>query len=111
MISPSADKANRPYFSSYRTQWQQLILQTQCIIKTHTHSVTHTHIHTHTFRLQQLVYEKEKRLRVIMKMHGLPDTAYWLVSYVWNYMVCVLTCTADIVCLYCLSDTACIDSC
>jgi len=33
------------------------------------------------------VYEKEKRLRVIMKMHGLPDTAYWLVSYVWNFMV------------------------
>jgi hypothetical protein len=38
-------------------------------------------------RLQQLVYEKEKRLRVIMKMHGLPDTAYWLVSYIWSYFV------------------------
>jgi len=37
--------------------------------------------------LQQLVYEKEFRLRVIMKMHGLPDSAYWLVSYVWNFLV------------------------
>eukprot|EP00967_Tisochrysis_lutea_P086408 scaffold121776_cov17-Tisochrysis_lutea.AAC.2 len=37
-------------------------------------------------RLQQLVYEKEFRLRVIMKMHGLPDSAYWLVSYVWNFL-------------------------
>jgi hypothetical protein len=44
-------------------------------------------MYMHTHRLQQLVYEKEKRLRVIMKMHGLPDTAYWLVSYLWNYLV------------------------
>ncbi|KAF5836372.1 hypothetical protein DUNSADRAFT_6008 [Dunaliella salina] len=38
--------------------------------------------------LQQLVYEKEFRLRVIMKMHGLPDSAYWIVSYVWNFLAC-----------------------
>lgn len=38
-------------------------------------------------RLQQLVYEKEARLRMIMKMHGLPDTAYWLVAYAWHYAV------------------------
>ena len=31
----------------------------------------------------QLVYEKEKRLRMMMKMHGLGDSAYWLVTYVW----------------------------
>lgn len=31
----------------------------------------------------QLVYEKEKRLRMMMKMHGLGDTAYWLVMYSW----------------------------
>ncbi|GFR42637.1 hypothetical protein Agub_g3573 [Astrephomene gubernaculifera] len=33
--------------------------------------------------LQQLVYEKEKRLRMMMKMHGLGDGAYWLVTYLW----------------------------
>mmetsp|Transcript_40231 Transcript_40231/g.119957 ORF Transcript_40231/g.119957 Transcript_40231/m.119957 type:complete len:1026 (-) Transcript_40231:846-3923(-) len=33
--------------------------------------------------LQQLVYEKEKRLRMMMKMHGLGDGAYWLVTYCW----------------------------
>jgi len=27
----------------------------------------------------QLVYEKERRLRMMMKMHGLGDTAYWYV--------------------------------
>jgi hypothetical protein len=31
----------------------------------------------------QLVYEKEKRLRMMMKMHGLGDTAYWIVMYSW----------------------------
>ncbi|GBF94154.1 ABC transporter A family [Raphidocelis subcapitata] len=33
--------------------------------------------------LMQLVYEKEKRLRMMMKMHGLGDGAYWLVTYTW----------------------------
>ena len=33
--------------------------------------------------LQQLVYEKEKRLRMMMKMHGLGDAAYWLITYCW----------------------------
>ena len=33
--------------------------------------------------LQQLVYEKEKRLRMMMKMHGLSDSVYWLVTYTW----------------------------
>ncbi|GBF88379.1 ABC transporter A family member protein [Raphidocelis subcapitata] len=33
--------------------------------------------------LMQLVYEKEKRLRMMMKMHGLGDGAYWLVTYAW----------------------------
>jgi hypothetical protein len=31
----------------------------------------------------QLVYEKEKRLRMMMKMHGLGDAAYWIVMYGW----------------------------
>lgn len=29
--------------------------------------------------LLQLTYEKERRLRMMMKMHGLGDTAYWCV--------------------------------
>ena len=33
--------------------------------------------------LQQLVYEKEKRLKMMMKMHGLGDAAYWLITYCW----------------------------
>jgi hypothetical protein len=37
----------------------------------------------------QLVYEKEKRLRMMMKMHGLGDVAYWLVMYSWFWMLYV----------------------
>ncbi|GFH06334.1 ABC transporter domain-containing protein, partial [Haematococcus lacustris] len=37
--------------------------------------------------LQQLVYEKEKRLRMMMKMHGLEDTTYWSVTYLWFLVV------------------------
>lgn len=33
--------------------------------------------------LNNLVYEKEKRLRTIMKMHGLGDAAYWAIQ-VWR---------------------------
>ncbi|KIZ06631.1 hypothetical protein MNEG_1315 [Monoraphidium neglectum] len=40
--------------------------------------------------LMQLVYEKEKRLRMMMKMHGLGDGAYWLVTYTWFYALYVL---------------------
>jgi hypothetical protein len=39
--------------------------------------------------LMQLVYEKEKRLRMMMKMHGLGDVAYWLVMYSWFWMLYV----------------------
>jgi hypothetical protein len=39
------------------------------------------------YSLQQLVYDKEKRLRMMMKMHGLNDTVYWLVNYVWYYII------------------------
>eukprot|EP00878_Enallax_costatus_P037262 GHUV01042075.1.p1 GENE.GHUV01042075.1~~GHUV01042075.1.p1 ORF type:complete len:295 (+),score=74.43 GHUV01042075.1:385-1269(+) len=35
----------------------------------------------------QLVYEKEKRLRMMMKMHGLGDAAYWLVMYGWFFLL------------------------
>jgi hypothetical protein len=31
----------------------------------------------------QLVYEKEKGLRMMMRMHSLGDGAYWLVMYSW----------------------------
>ncbi|KAI8472690.1 MAG: P-loop containing nucleoside triphosphate hydrolase protein [Monoraphidium minutum] len=40
--------------------------------------------------LMQLVYEKEKRLRMMMKMHGLGDGAYWLVTYTWFYALYAL---------------------
>ncbi|KAF3551394.1 hypothetical protein DY000_02008522 [Brassica cretica] len=31
--------------------------------------------------LTSLVYEKQQRLRIIMKMHGLGDGPYWMISY------------------------------
>jgi hypothetical protein len=35
--------------------------------------------------LNQLVYEKERRLRNMMKMHGLGDAAYWAIQYCWFF--------------------------
>lgn len=40
--------------------------------------------------LQQLVYEKEKRLRMMMKMHGLKDPVYWLVTYLWFLVLYII---------------------
>ena len=40
--------------------------------------------------LQQLVYEKHNRLRIMMKMHGLKDGVYWLVTYLWYLMLSVV---------------------
>ena len=40
--------------------------------------------------LMQLVYEKEHRLRMMMKMHGLGDGAYWLVTYAWFALLYVV---------------------
>jgi hypothetical protein len=40
--------------------------------------------------LLQLVYEKEKRLRSMMKMHGLGDGAYWLITYSWDLLLYVV---------------------
>jgi hypothetical protein len=39
--------------------------------------------------LLQLVYEKEKRLRMMMKMHGLGDRAYWAITYAWDLLLYV----------------------
>ncbi|ESQ45794.1 hypothetical protein EUTSA_v10010102mg [Eutrema salsugineum] len=33
--------------------------------------------------LSSLVYEKQERLRIIMKMHGLGDGPYWMISYAY----------------------------
>ncbi|DBA75618.1 TPA: hypothetical protein ACH3X2_009057 [Trebouxia sp. C0005] len=33
--------------------------------------------------LVTLVYEKQHRLRIMMKMHGLGDSAYWIIQYAW----------------------------
>jgi len=40
--------------------------------------------------LQQLVYEKEKRLRMMMKMHGLGDGAYWVITYLWYIVLYII---------------------
>lgn len=37
--------------------------------------------------LVSLVYEKEHKLRTIMKMHGLGDRAYWSIQYVWFFLI------------------------
>ncbi|KAK9925975.1 hypothetical protein M0R45_023231 [Rubus argutus] len=44
--------------------------------------------------LTSLVYEKEQKLRIMMKMHGLGDGPYWMISYMYFltvssiYMLC-----------------------
>ncbi|KAF6155708.1 hypothetical protein GIB67_007145 [Kingdonia uniflora] len=44
--------------------------------------------------LTSLVYEKQQNLRIMMKMHGLGDGPYWLISYAYflfissSYMLC-----------------------
>ncbi|KAJ0241681.1 ABC transporter A family member 8 [Hirschfeldia incana] len=40
--------------------------------------------------LTTLVYEKQQRLRIMMKMHGLGDAPYWIVSYAYFVLVSVL---------------------
>ncbi|KFK34077.1 hypothetical protein AALP_AA5G099400 [Arabis alpina] len=46
--------------------------------------------------LSSLVYEKQERLRIIMKMHGLGDGPYWMISYAYYltismfYFICLL---------------------
>ena len=40
--------------------------------------------------LQVVVYEKEQRLRMMMKLMGLPDSVYWLVTYAYNLVMYVL---------------------
>ena len=40
--------------------------------------------------LLSLVYEKENRLRIMMKMHGLSDNSYWMVSYMWWIMITII---------------------
>ncbi|GBG75008.1 hypothetical protein CBR_g19522 [Chara braunii] len=37
-----------------------------------------------------LVYEKEKNLRMMMKMHGLGDNAYWVISYGYFFVISIL---------------------
>lgn len=41
-------------------------------------------------RLVQLVYERENGLRIMMKIHGLSDQAYWTISYLYYYIVYIV---------------------
>lgn len=40
--------------------------------------------------LTSLVYEKQERLRVMMKMHGLGDGPYWMISYAYFLAISTL---------------------
>ncbi|KAF5734705.1 ABC transporter A family member 7 [Tripterygium wilfordii] len=40
--------------------------------------------------LTSLVYEKEQKLRIMMKMHGLGDGPYWLISYAYFLSISLL---------------------
>ncbi|CAA7025257.1 unnamed protein product [Microthlaspi erraticum] len=40
--------------------------------------------------LTSLVYEKQERLRIIMKMHGLGDGPYWMISYAYFLIISIL---------------------
>ena len=37
-----------------------------------------------------LVYEKQQKLRIMMKMHGLEEGAYWLITYFFFLLVSVV---------------------
>ncbi|KAF8691503.1 hypothetical protein HU200_040649 [Digitaria exilis] len=40
--------------------------------------------------LSNLVYEKQQKLRTIMKMHGLGDVTYWTISYCYFFLLSLL---------------------
>ncbi|KAK7292225.1 hypothetical protein RIF29_08001 [Crotalaria pallida] len=40
--------------------------------------------------LTSLVYEKEQKLRIMMKMHGLSDGPYWMISYAYFLAISVI---------------------
>ncbi|KAB5524857.1 hypothetical protein DKX38_022606 [Salix brachista] len=40
--------------------------------------------------LTALVYEKQQKLRIMMKMHGLGDGPYWMISYMYFLAICAL---------------------
>lgn len=46
--------------------------------------------------LTAVVYEKQNHLRMMMKMHGLSDSAYWMITYFYYvtlfcvYMICFI---------------------
>ncbi|XP_019102277.1 PREDICTED: ABC transporter A family member 4-like isoform X2 [Camelina sativa] len=40
--------------------------------------------------LNSLVYEKQQRLRIIMKMHGLGDGPYWMITYAYFLVISTL---------------------
>ncbi|KAF8081610.1 hypothetical protein N665_0874s0004 [Sinapis alba] len=56
--------------------------------------------------LNTLVYEKQQRLRIIMKMHGLGDGPYWMMSYAYFlaistlYVICLMIFGSVIVAAY-----------
>lgn len=37
--------------------------------------------------LSSLVYEKEQNLRIMMKMHGLGDGPYWMITYAYFLVI------------------------
>ena len=40
--------------------------------------------------LSSLVYEKQQKLRAMMKMHGLGDIAYWTISYCYFLLISLI---------------------
>ena len=42
--------------------------------------------------IYNIVLEKEQKLLEIMKMNGLRMTNYWIVNYVFNFIIYVMTC-------------------
>ncbi|CAN6456039.1 unnamed protein product [Victoria cruziana] len=40
--------------------------------------------------LTYLVYEKQRKLRIMMKMHGLGDGPYWLITYLYFFSISII---------------------
>ncbi|KAG9129489.1 hypothetical protein Leryth_013082 [Lithospermum erythrorhizon] len=49
-------------------------------------------------KLKTVVYDKQQRLRIMMKMHGLGDAAYWAISYLYALLISTIYIALVVVC-------------
>jgi hypothetical protein len=47
--------------------------------------------------LAYLVYEKQQKLKIMMKMQGLKDVPYWMISYAYFFVLSVVYMTCFVI--------------